>query len=242
MIRSPRLNWSTAHYPGKIQADRPDGYWRMNELAGTVIRDYSAQHHDGDAYMIPGYGHSSPLPSDVCLYFDGTSNAWIGVVPASSYFYDGHPMTLEIWSNFVNLPEGAYNDFFAQRDYGAGLGGYHLTVVKGQDAILFELTSGTPANFDVATGSTAVVNGSWYQIVGSYDGNTMVLYLNGHAIGSTSGASLGEYNEPLSIAGNPTSGVGTVDGYYAEAAIYPYALSAKTVLDHYNLRSTSLFA
>lgn len=240
MILSPRVNWSSAHYAGKIQGDRPDGYWRLSDMAGTSAQDFSLQHRAGVITGAPLFGQIGPLRfGGTAIYFNGST--WIGVSPSSAFDYAGKPMSLEAWVYIENFPESGYYDFFAQRKYGAGEGGYHFATIQGENSFLYELTSTTPTNYDTQT-ATTLLNNAWYHLVGTYDGSVQTLYLNGTQVASVSSVLLGFYNEALSIGGNPDIGSGYIVGRLAEVAIYPYALPAKQVKAHYELAALGLVA
>ena len=120
---------------------------------------------------------------------------------------------------------------------------------NGSNAINFTIgTNGAPTSWNIQAGffdggwrnttGFAPVVGTWYQIVGTYDGTTIRQYVNGAANGGT-----------LTYSGTPTSGgeirmmrrwddiVSTgnlFNGNLAIARVYNRALTAAEVLQNYN--------
>ena len=124
---------------------------------------------------------------------------------------------------------------------------------NGSNAINFTIgTNGAPTSWNIQAGffdggwrnttGFAPVVGTWYQIVGTYDGTTIRQYVNGAANGGT-----------LTYSGTPTSGgeirmmrrwddiVSTgnlFNGNLAIARIYNRALTAAEVLQNYNAQKS----
>ena len=120
---------------------------------------------------------------------------------------------------------------------------------NGSNAINFTIgTNGAPTSWNIQAGffdgawrnttGFAPVVGTWYQIVGTYDGTTIRQYVNGAANGGT-----------LTYSGTPTSGgeirmmrrwddiVSTgnlFNGNLAIARLYNRALTAAEILQNYN--------
>jgi len=89
-------------------------------------------------------------------------------------------------------------------------------------------------------GTTELIAGTWYHLVGTYDGSTMKLYVNGVLEGTVgrSGPIIPDGCD-LVIGGSNLGGCGfqgmfTVNGKVDEVALYSRALSESEVADLYN--------
>ncbi len=84
-----------------------------------------------------------------------------------------------------------------------------------------------------ASATYAITAGSWYHIVGTYDGQNLKIYVNGNLAGSTAyTGGIGSNSSNLAIGG--TSGVYLFDGKLDDARIYNRALSPAEVSQLYN--------
>lgn len=99
--------------------------------------------------------------------------------------------------------------------------------------------NGSGLGWDI-TGGTAPLN-AWSQVVATWDGTTAKLYENGVLTTTTNGGN-GVYNPnttvPLTIA-TLEDQTSSFDGAVDETAFYGTALSAATILNHFNTMTTS---
>jgi hypothetical protein len=77
----------------------------------------------------------------------------------------------------------------------------------------------------------ALAPGTWYFLVGTYDGSTMRFYINGQQIGSATSISL-VYGSPFAIF--PTGTTGGSEYSIDDYRVYNRALSAVEVQTLYN--------
>jgi Concanavalin A-like lectin/glucanases superfamily len=93
-----------------------------------------------------------------------------------------------------------------------------------------------PGSWAEVTGPTVTLN-DWVHVVGTYDGSTAKLYLNGVLAGSVS-VSIGVNTlRPLGIGGATGDGstwVSFTAGQIDEVALYNTAMSATQIRTHYN--------
>jgi hypothetical protein len=213
-------------YAKAIAEDAPVSWWRLGESPGTAVAADQQALNPGTYSSGTTLGAPSLLPSEPsnkAASFDGVKGAV--KVASSSSLNLGSPFSLEAWIKPGKLPAaGSFASVLSKAEsYSLQFNGPRLefTVIQ----------SGTRHRLQAPSG--AVVAGSVYYMVGTYDGTTQRLYLNGTQVASASlsgGASVTA--NPLylgSWAGGEEFMTGTID----EAAVYGKALSATQITKHY---------
>jgi hypothetical protein len=212
-------------YRARILRDVPVGYWRLTDASGLVAVDTSASPHHG-AISATGvtYGTAGPLSDgSQALTFDGVSG-FVGITGLTN-----RPTpTFEAWVTMT--PAGRASGFQILSAQNAGS---HLKMFLGGVVVFgLEVTGVNQA----LVSPTPLAADSWQHLVGTYDGTTMALYLNGqlnisavHAGAASTGATLriGQY----------VGGGSFANGSIAEAAMYPAALTSQQVAEHYGLQT-----
>jgi hypothetical protein len=213
-------------YAQEVTADAPVSYWRLGEASGTVAAD-ARNANPGTFVNGPTLGSASLLGSDTAnqaVSFDGVNDHVL--VPSSTSLRLGSPLSLEAWIKPTAIPAtGSFASLLTKADsYSLQFNGPRLEFTIMQ--------SGVRKRLQAAAG--AVVAGQTYHVVGTYDGTTQRLYLNGAQVASVAltGPATANANSLYIASWNGSSefAKGTID----EAAIYPTALSAARVLAHYN--------
>ena len=141
-------------------------------------------------------------------------------------------MTVEAWA-YPTGGQGTFRSVVTSRDYAPGNArGY---ILYASSANTWQLWLGN-GDWVVAYGPPIVLN-QWTHLVGTYDGTTARLYVNG-ALAASAGASgfLQNTVRPLRIASGATDK--TAPQYYLpgrvdEVAVYGSALSATRVQAHF---------
>ena len=186
-------------------ADNTAGYWKFDEGTGTAIKD-SAGSNDGvfkgeegkfndgtlgDGTCTPGSGKCPAVTAGKfgsALSFDG-SDDYVDVGSSAS-LSPVNAVTVETWIKRKSI-SGAEEHIVAKGNPGAT--GYHLVLHPSN---LAEIVIG-------ATGlvGTTVLNDTskWYYLVGTWDGSTEKIYVNGVLEGSVAVSSIGTYTQNLKI-------------------------------------------
>jgi hypothetical protein len=214
----------TSAYSNAVLADSPTGYWRLGETSGTTAIDSSGS--DNGVYTNgPALGQASLLPGDSAnraVRFDG-SNDYVRV-PSSGSLSPAVQVSLEAWIKPASLPaSGAFASILTKAEsYSLQFNGPRLefTIIQ----------SGARRRLQAPSG--AIVAGQAYHVVGTYDGATQRLYVNGVQVASAAlTGAITTNGNPLTIGswnGSSEFLAGTID----EAAVYPTALSAARVGAH----------
>jgi hypothetical protein len=84
--------------------------------------------------------------------------------------------------------------------------------------------------------TSAISAGTWYHVVAVYDGNALLLYVNGVLAGSQTVGAVTPYvnGNPFRIGYEGVDNVANAAGVGDEPAVYDHALSAARVLAHYH--------
>jgi hypothetical protein len=207
----------------------------MDETSGTIV-DYSGEKNDGTGHNII-YG--VPGISGTALGFNG-QDAYVSASNDQSLKITG-PLTLEAWVNFSSLGETSnFNGIVAKwchSDQGGTGWGYGLFKLQNTNRIAFVTASSVGGGYADAYSNSVPTLQEWYHVVGTYDGTTMLLYINGELQTKTETQSgIYDNDEPITIGSFEVNKTdfwfnGTID----EVAIYNRALSADEVLERYQM-------
>jgi alpha-tubulin suppressor-like RCC1 family protein len=227
-------------YASTILADTPQAYWRLNETSGTIAFDSSGNGYNGvydPSVTLGAPGALISDPSNTGVILGTTTQNHISAKSVAT-LNTSQGISLEAWVNTTPSTGNSLNIVSSNSAAKSAIGSYVLTIASsGTNSGLVSWRTGLTGSakiVSVASAKGAAPPGQWAYVVGTYDGSTMVLYLNGVAIGSLSGVS-GTIGDALSEVdlGGPAL-LGGLD----EVAEYGYALSASQVLAHYNAAIT----
>jgi len=232
VVQSGIAAGAAASYQQTVLNDKPAGYWRFGDLAGSsTVADLSGNGYHGTVRGGVALGQPGALAGDstTCALFDGSSGYITLPIPKPGAFAQG--ISFEFW---FKLPPGS---------------------APAQPAGIFDTATGDPftlRNFNPGGGSPAFEWKSkgqpmvgfnqpaanvWVHVVVTYRGqNAIDLYYNGQLYSSATAQGNGQiaWKNPITI-GNINGGAnGWFKGYLQEFAIYPYAMSADQPLAHYD--------
>lgn len=242
------LQAARADYPSTILADKPLGYYRLEETGGaTTAVDSSASGAYPGVYVGNGvYPIQGQLGIDTnSIQLSGSGTVAPDYVAVGYYpeFNQPGPFSFEIWARPTSVPTSG--------NYRCPIGNspaYDDTILSGW--YVYQ-TPDSPSELAMVSPSagvfittTAYTIDNWYYIAGTYDGTNMNFYLNGVLVGSQSAAGYvpnsanSSFTGPFSI-GQRGDGYGNFDGQLDEAAYYTNTLSAAQILNHYTVGTNS---
>jgi hypothetical protein len=225
------LNYSDASssvssdtYSQTVLGDKPLAYWRLDETALMTALD---------AVPALQFGVAGPTSPDNAVSL--TNSAYVGTAKQVN---NPSVYSEEIW---FKTPSG----------YGAGgkligFGSSQTGSSSSYDRQIYMTNAGKlifgqyTGSVITVTSSSAYNDGNWHHAVGTYNGSTMVLYVDGASVGSTSSGAPWNYNAYWRIGYDNLSGWPSAPSSYyfqgsiGEAAIYSSALTATQVSNHYN--------
>lgn len=218
-------------YADEVLADSPLFYLRLGESSGLTAVDASPNGHNftyGAAAVLGVAGALSADP-DTALEMDGTSAS-----RASGGDWDvvGSQITLECWAKPDVL--GVTKNFVAKFNSGSDVQG--ALSQRATDKYGFSTTTGGVLN--TLESVTAISTAAYRHIVGTYDGTTKKIYVDGVLDNSVARTGSLANNAWTWAVGSTSGGAGTAwyDGRVDEVAVYASCLSAARVLAHYDAR------
>jgi hypothetical protein len=213
-------------YAAAVVADTPVSYWRLGEASGTSAADQRGA-NAGTYLGAPGLGAPSLLASDSAnkaVAFDGANDAMRATDSNSLDLTDR--ITLEAWIKPNALP--AAGDFASvvtkAEAYSLQFNGplLELTVMQAGVRKRLQAPAGT-----IAAGQT-------YHVVGTYDGTTQRLYVNGAQVASTALTGAASVTATNLDVGSWDGGSEFFNGTIDDVAVYGSALAAARVTAHYD--------
>jgi hypothetical protein len=200
-----------------ILADKPVGYWRLDDSQGRLALDYSGSGNHGT--YSSGITRSSASASRNAAIFDGTGNVTLPGGPPTGK----SARTTELWFNATQDGNRVLIS------YGA-LNGNQLWEIGRVDHQLVLHYWGN----SVYLGAVCSLN-CWHHTAITYDGSTLQIYLDGILIGSAAGLTLDTGKDFFKIGRSDTDRfLQPFAGSIAEVAVYDRVLSAQRIVAHYN--------
>lgn len=218
----------------EILADSPYLYWKQDDLSGTVAADSSGNARVGTYVGAPTLAQPSLVSSDngFSVGFNNT-NQWI----VSTTILNTPTVTVECWFEYdgVAPPAGiAWQIAGFMNGESSGVYDKIIGIDENNRAIFYAFDSGSK----ITTGTT-VLGAGIYHLVGTANGSTIKIYVNGVLEGTPTvcGNTYGGYSNPnIHVAGRATtSGIFSLRtaGRRDEFAVYTTAISAERIQVHY---------
>jgi PKD repeat protein len=220
---------STA-YSSAVLADGPAGYWRLGETSGTGVADATGA-PSGTAVggVTPGLAGVSG-DGDTAMGFDGSSG-YIRVDDRSSLDFSSQDFSVEAWARptasgaVVHKGDASGYTGWQYRLALTSAGKWRGTVFVGSNNVTVT-DPGTPSMT------------SWTHLVLVRAAGQVTLYVNGAAVATTKfTGNVNTGTGVLAIGRTGSSAEGYFKGGVDEVAIYPTALSAAQVANHYTAAS-----
>ena len=204
-------------------------YWKLDETSGTVAADSSYGGHDGN------FATGSPTwttAGNVDGALDFEIDDGVDRVDAGTFNVGGSAISVSAW---VRPEDGVFDGriIFKSRgsnDYEQSWG---LTIGDSQKAD-FRIRAGGTRN--ILESSGAVSPGKWYYLVGTYDGTTMLLYVNGIEVNSmvhTVGGPMDEDSTDTVALGDTPTGDRSFDGRIDDVRIFSRTLCPEEIYGGY---------
>jgi len=192
------------------------GYWHFDEGTGTTAYDATGIGGNGTFSNAPTWQVNANCKAGTCLSFNGTSN-FIQLSTLPSY---KNAVTVSAWVN--HSASSDWDDIVA-----GGCG--DLLFGFSNNYLSFGGQCNTPMTM---TTYVSNINSAWHHVVGTYNGSTVNVYVDGVSVASSSKS--GVFTTFTPKIGGTSAGSENYTGFIDEVRIYNRALSASEVLGMYN--------
>ena len=235
-------------YQARVLAGNPVSYWPLDETNGTTAIDLASGLNSmtyGGTYSLNQTGLRSDANPSVLFTNAGLADATNTRAPYNSSLNPSNAYTVECW---VKPTTTGSQYLVSMQDRSGSVpsnGRWGYALWKNNGGAGFALQWGTPGTgTGTAQGATAIVAGSVYHVVSTYDGSKVRLYVNG-VLDASADAPI---YQPAS-ATQPGFSVGSRNGntpapsYIQDVALYSRALMIDEIQAHYqNPPSTLSYA
>ncbi len=157
----------------------PVGIWSFNEGSGTVAHDTSLPPQHNNGTLSGGAAWSSGRFWD-SLSFDGRAAAV--TVPDDSVL-EPKQVTVSAWVKASTSP-GNYDYVVAKGGNACNASSYGL-YTGANGGLIFYTSSNNGLSYTLSPDAgTGIWNGKWHNVIGTYDGSTVRLYVDGKEVGN----------------------------------------------------------
>jgi len=212
------------------QSQEPIAYWNFDEGSGTIAGDSSGNKNNGNIVNNPTWVKGI---KGNALSFDGNDD----------YVDVGNPNTLQLtkdlsigaWIKTNSLSGNIYIITKASSSFAQPYYQYSLQM-DNNCADKFEFDLGIGGTLKTLCTSKAVEMGKWFYVVGTYDGTTRRLYINGVEDTSTAvvNGNLDTFNTKVLIGKYEHSTSNLFKGEIDEVSVYNRVLTADEIKTKYD--------
>jgi hypothetical protein len=219
----------TNAYANAVMADAPLAYLRLDETSGTTAKDASGHGHDAIVRGSVVWGVTGIVPGGA-VRLDGSTSA---LDFGDTFDFAGRsPFTLEAWV-LEDASDTTFRHIFTKDIAPAsGREEYGVFFYKGQ----IQMERYVAGDQVVAGNLAPGIVGRWAHVVGTYDGDTMAIYVDGAKTDSAADSRSQASKATPFYSGARAIGEGVTNGSLDEIAIYDKALSPERVKAHYDAR------
>ena len=220
----------TDSYGKAVYEDAPQSYWRLDEIEGTAARDITTAKNDATIYGAVGLGEDSALAAGHSMAFGGSD----AVVVANQAQQNPQVFTVEAWFN-TNSVSGGKIIGFGNASSGLSTSYDRHVYLRNDGTLAFGVYTGVE---NIAATSKSYNDGKWHHLAATLSDQGMKLYVDGALSASNPQTQAEPYNGYWRVGGDRVWGGANsawFDGLIDEAAVYPRALSAAEVDEHYSL-------
>jgi hypothetical protein len=235
-------------YADVILADKPIGFYRFEETAGQITKNFGTAGASADGLYMTGAGEADSVPTDAKVAAGPRPGEFLGFDPANNAV-EMKGQETQLWvdtqKQFLNNLRAFSLEYWvkpANRASDPTAFGNRIGLVGQNDAVEYGFINPTTIQIWSAGGGSlnttyTFPDNEWHHIATIADGRTIKNYFDGKLVG-TGGSTTSNYG---SSAFNVHIGGGGVydatgnffTGQFDEVAIFDKAIPAERVLAHY---------
>ena len=202
-------------------------YWPLDEDSGTTAVD-AAGSNDGTYQNSPTLGTAGLLGTSA-VDLDGSADHVVVPDDASLEMSDTDAVTVSAWVNKDSAQSG-WIAILQHSDQS-----YNLQFETG-DVPAFTVYDG---GWNTASSGTSVNTGQWYHLVGTFDGSTITMYVDGTQVDTASASAIADAGgQDVGIGENLDATGRHLDARIDDVRVYDRALSSGEVSSLYQSAST----
>jgi uncharacterized repeat protein (TIGR01451 family) len=210
----------------QLLADHPSGFWRLSDAAGsTTAADASGNGLSGAVDPGVSFGQPGATAGDTAATFSG--NAAAVTVAPSAVLELVNAVSVEAW---VRPTAASQNGGIFEKTVGGWVNSQYMLMLEAGVA-KFRVRTATGALLPV-DGPVLPVN-TWTHLVGTFDGTTLRLYVNGALYASAAAQGPIQSGSGVAFIGKLGQNLYPFVGSIDEVAVFNGALSADRVRAHY---------
>lgn len=228
-------------YQSQVLSDGPESYWTMNDGPGTVMADLLGKDNGTHGALVTtGAGGAISGEPGTSFRFAGTGSTSVAgdtvsqTSPAS--------FSTEAWFMTSSITGGHIIGLDSSSTGGGSFADRHI-YLSNEGRVFFAVK---PSNTIKSVSSSATYRDSqWHHVVGTLSAEGLKLYVDGQLVGHSeiTQQALQFRTRPAywriggdTLTGYPSKPTSNyLAGHLDEVAVYPVALTAATIKDHYNL-------
>ncbi len=221
-------------YIATVLQDSPVVQWRLNEaLNSPVCYDFSGRKMTLTPVGGVTLGHAGPLTlsSDTAAQFDGSTGYLVAPLAVSTANWTA--LTVEIWIYLTSATFAQNARLISCSNTTSDTLGFDMWVAANAASVNLAIGNGSASVTATGAGLAA---GTWYCIMGTYDGARIQLYAQGSVSGAaaTQTGRIATTPYAITIGRNPATASNYSPFVMGQVSIYRTALTGARAAAHWN--------
>lgn len=209
-------------YASTVIGDAPNGYWRLGDSGSVAADEIGRSPGSYLGGVTLGLAGAIWGDANAAAGFDGATGTVS--VPSTTALTPTTALSLETWIRPTSLPTSSNSILRKEGEYALRLG--------YDGSLVFRLWKGGTA-YSLSTPPKAAAVGSWTDLLATWDGATMTIYLNGLPKASMALAGPIDSRTSALYLGSTYNSFDWFSGGLDEVAVYAKALGADRAAAHY---------